>query len=349
VDFKGQELHNPVWMADGRSLLVVEGDSSSNGGVTRIPLDAPARAQRLGGLEHVKRLALSRDGTKLVFSRGGDDSEIWRFDLRDPSKSGRLASSTLWDGDAQYSPDGRRIAFASNRNGGRELWVSDADGGNAQPVTHFDGPVPGTPRWSPDGRQIAFDGRPGGNSDIFVVSADGGLIRQLTKTPGADARPAWSADGQAIYFSSDRSGRPEIWRMGLDGQNPAQVTRDGGAAVLASPERPYVFYKRFGSNTPVYRIREDGTGDEPFSEPTFAFLPFAVTTSGLWYVGLPTPARARFAVRVMRLSDRKAADVAHFDWPPGGLAISVSPDERYVLVTRQDTSGTDLRLVNGFR
>jgi Tol biopolymer transport system component len=349
VGYKGQELHYPVWTADGRSLLVVEGDSSSNGGVTRIPLDAPDRAQRLGGLEHVKRLTLSHDGTKLVFARGGDDSEIWRFDLRNPSASGPLASSTLWDGDGQYSPDGRRLAFTSNRSGGRELWVGDADGSNAQPITRFNGPVAGTPRWSPDSRQIAFDGRPGGNSDIFVVSADGGPMRQLTKTPGEDARPAWAADGQSIYFSSDRGGRFEIWRMDVNGDNPVQVTRNGAAAVLASPERPYLFYKRFGGGTPVYRVREDGSEDEPYSEPSFAFLPFAVTRSGLWFIGDATTPAADWAVRVQRFADRKAAEMALFSWEPSGLAISVSPDERHVLVTRPDTTGTDLRLVSGFR
>ena len=347
VAYKGQELHSPVWTADGRSLLVIEGDTSSNGGVTRIPLDAPARARRLGGLEHVKTLALSHDGTTLVFSRGGDNSDIWRLDLADPSKSGPLASSTLWDGDAQYSPDGRRLVFASNRNGGRELWVSDADGNNALPITHFNGPVPGTPRWSPDGRRIVFDGRPDGNSDIFIVSVDGGPVRQLTKTPGEDARPAWGPDGQTIYFASDRTGRAEIWRMGVDGANPVQVTRDGGSAVLAAPDGQHVFYKRLGG--PVRRIRLDGTGDEAVSEPSFASLSFALTASGLWFVTTPTATSLEWTLRVKRFADGQTSDAVHFSWMPSGLALSVSADERSALLTRIDTSGTDLWVVNDFR
>jgi Tol biopolymer transport system component len=348
VAYTGQSLHSPIWTADGRSLLAIEGDPSSNGGITRIPLDAPARAERLVGLQHAKSLALSRDGTKLAFSRGGNDSDIWRFDLRDPSKSGRFAASTLWDGDPAYSPDGRRVAFASNRNGGHELWVADADGDNAVPITHFNGPIAGTPRWSLDGKLIAFDGRPGGNSDVFVVPSGGGAVRQLTSTPGEDARPAWSTDGRSIYFCSDRSGRPEIWRMDADGSHPARITHNGGLAVLAAPDGNGLFYKREGDG-PIYRIRDDGTGDEPLtSERTYAFLPFAVTSSGLWFVS-PPGAHPEWEIRVMRFADHKTTTAARFRWPADGLGISVSPDEHYVLVTKMDTNGTDLLLVSGFR
>jgi Tol biopolymer transport system component len=348
LDHKGQESHNPIWTADGGSLLVIEGDSSSNGGVTRIPIGAPDRAQRLAGLERAKTLTISRDGTRLAFARGGDNVDIWRFDLRDASQSGRLAPSTLWDGDAQYSPDGTRLVFASNRSGPRELWVGDADGNNAQPITRFNGPVPGTPRWSPDGQQIAFDGRPDGHSDIFIVSAGGGPVRRVTERPGEDARPAWSADGRSIYFSSDRSGRPEIWRMNADGSNPSQITTSGALAVLAAPDGETLFYKR--ASGPVHRIRTDGTHDEPANpEPAFAFLPFALTRSALWFVTAPTPTRPEFAVRMMRFADGTTSDAARFDWIPSGLALSVSPDERFALFTRLDTTGTDLLIVNDFK
>ncbi|HEX5497912.1 MAG TPA: LpqB family beta-propeller domain-containing protein, partial [Thermomicrobiales bacterium] len=220
--YRGQELHHPLWTADGKDLLAIEGSSSSNGGVTRIPIAAPAEAERLAGLDHATTMALSRDGTKLIVSRGGNNSNVWRVDLHDPAKSGAFAPSTLWDGDGAYSPDGRHVVFSSNRGGPRELWVADANGDNAVPVTSFDGPISGTPRWSPDGRAIAFDSRPDGNSDIFVVPAGGGAVRQLTHAPGEDARPAWAADGRFVYFCSDRSGRNEIWRMSADGTDPVQ-------------------------------------------------------------------------------------------------------------------------------
>ena len=139
--YNGQEAYSPTWTPDGRNLLVIDGSSSSNGGIARVPVDAPGAAVHLGGLDHARTIALSRDGTKLIFSRGADNSDIWRLDVHDSAKSGRLAPSTLWDGGAEYSPDGQRIAFSSNRGGARELWVANANGDNAQPVTSFNGPI----------------------------------------------------------------------------------------------------------------------------------------------------------------------------------------------------------------
>ena len=347
--YNGQEAHTPLWTADGRSLLVIDGSSTSNGGVARIPVDAPGTAVHLGGLEHATSIALSRDGNKLIFTRGGDNSDIWRVDVHDPAKSVRVAASTLWDGNAEYSPDGQRIAFSSNRGGARELWVANANGDDAQAVTSFNGPIVGMPGWSPDGRQLVFDARPDGNADIFVVSADGGQMRQLTKRPGEDARPAWSADGRSIYFSSDRGGANEIWRMPAEGGEAVQITRHGGMAVIASADGQRLYY-RPNDKGATFAINPDGTGEvEVGAAGAYATLTYAATRSGLWFVGLPDSAHPYWTLQLRRFSDGKTIEIAKLDDRPDGLPLSVSPDERYVLLTRRDSSGSDLQLVNNFR
>ena len=68
----------------------------------------------------------------------------------------KLISSTRVDGDAQFSPDGKKIAFTSNRSGNDEIWVCDSDGSNAQQLTSLGTGNCGGPRWSPDGERIAF-------------------------------------------------------------------------------------------------------------------------------------------------------------------------------------------------
>jgi eukaryotic-like serine/threonine-protein kinase len=313
--YKGQGLRSPVWTADGKNILVVDGSPSSNGGVTRIPIDDPGQARRVTGLDRAVDLTLSRDGTKLVFSRGTDNSDLWRIDLRDPSKSGRFATSTLFDGGGEYSPDGQRVAFSSNRGGGREIWVADANGENATAVTSFNGPIAGTGRWSPDGRLIAFDSRPDGNSDIFVVAAGGGPVRQLTRTPGEDARPSWSGDGQSIFFSSDRTGRNEIWRIPSDGGDAVQVTRNGGAVVVVSHDGEHLFYKRgMEGSDPIYDIHPDGTGDALIvPERTFAVLPYTATATGIWWVSTPTQDRNYWSIRMLRFADRKIVEVTKLE------------------------------------
>ena len=317
--YKGQEAHTPIWTADGHSLLIIDGSSTSNGGVARIPVDAPDTAVHLGGLEHATSIALSRDGNKLIFTRGGDNSDIWRVDVHDPAKSARVAASTLWDGNAEYSPDGQRIAFSSNRGGARELWVANANGDDAQAVTSFNGPIVGMPGWSPDGRQLVFDARPDGNADIFVVSADGGQMRQLTKRPGEDARPAWSADGRSIYFSSDRGGANEIWRMPAEGGEAVQITRHGGMAVIASADGQRLYY-RPNDKGATFAIDPDGTGEVGGRRGRrVRDAHIRRDPVGAVVVGLPDSAHPYRALQLRRFNDGKTVEIAKFDdqarWP----------------------------------
>ena len=179
-----EELGSPVWTADMKELLVIVG--SGNSGVARVRIDGTRDPERIAGLSQAADVTLSRDGTKLAFPRGGGDDDLWRIDLKHPEQSGVIARSTFTDSHGAYSGDGRQIAFGSNRTGSHEIWVADAAGQNARPLTTFGGPVPGSPAWSPDDKQIAqiaFDGTPHGNPDIFVVPSIGGRTRRLTTWP----------------------------------------------------------------------------------------------------------------------------------------------------------------------
>ncbi len=116
-----------------------------------------------------------------------------------------LATSTRVEASARFSPDGRRIAFASYRSGDQELWIAERDGSGLRQLTSLNAPQLVVSGWSPDGAQIVFDAAIGGNSDIYVVSADGGPVRRLTTEASIDGVPSWSRDGRWIYFSSTRA------------------------------------------------------------------------------------------------------------------------------------------------
>jgi serine/threonine protein kinase/Tol biopolymer transport system component len=347
VPLKGDNLRSPVWTADGSELLLLAGSPSSNGGVARARVVDGAGGM-IGGLQGVTALALSANGRQLAIARGGADTDIWRVDVHAPAHSGRYAPSTLWEGGAAYSPDGRRVAFSSNRGGAREIWVADPRGDDARQLTTFGGPLAGSVRWSPDSREIVFDGRPSGNSDVFVVPAAGGPLRQLTNTAGEDARPAWSHDGAWIYFSSDRSGRSEIWRMKTDGGAPEQITRSGGTVAVTATDGSVIYYKRDTSTGPIYRIRPDGTDDTVVVATAIPWMSFTATKSGLWFFELKPPAPGRWWLR-RRSADGTITDMAPLEFAPDFLTISVAPDDRYALVNKPDLRGADLALVTEFR
>src|SRR6516225_7279261 len=146
----------------------------------------------------------------------------------------KLIASTEFDGSQQFSPDGKRIVFASSRSGSVEIWVCDSDGSNPWQLTFVGGRGAGTPRWSPDSRQVAFDAGPEGNGDIFVVSVEGGRPRRLTTDASNDVVPSWSRDGKWVYFASDRTGAWQTWKMPAEGGQAVQVTKHGGFTAFES-------------------------------------------------------------------------------------------------------------------
>lgn len=89
------------------------------------------------------------------------------------------------------SPDGRKIAFASDRDGNPEIYVIDVDGGNLRRLTD-DPAIDEYPTWSPDGQWIAFHSNRDGDFDIYIMRPDGSDLRRLTDDPADDMQPAWS-------------------------------------------------------------------------------------------------------------------------------------------------------------
>jgi Tol biopolymer transport system component len=347
LPYGGRETSQPVWSADGQSLLLIEGAPSSNGGVVRASIDGSRPPQVITGLEHAASIALAPAAERLAIHRPGIDVDIWRLDLANPAQHGRLAPSTMWEEGADYSPDGTQLAFSSNRSGAREIWVADLSGERARQLTRFGGPVPGWARWSPDGTQIVFDGRPAGDSEIFVVAADGGEPRQITSNPAEDARPTWGPDA-SIYFASNRTGRTEIWRMSADGGNPVQITRDGGNTVEVSPDGAWIYYQGPSAPRIIHRIRPDGSDHAVVVAEDVRVGMFRPTAQGLWFLNNPAPGQATTALRLLG-ADGTIRDVLPVDFVPISVGLSVAPDGRSVLVTRNDRNGSDLLVVKGFR
>ena len=124
-----------------------------------------------------------------------------------------------WD-DAcpSFSPDGRQLAFASNRDGPWDLYLLDLQDGSLRRVTESP-EYDSCPSFSPDGRWLAYETyQPdAGNLEIAIRSLqDDTEPIMLSDDPAADYAPTWSPEGRQVAFVSDRSGEPEIWLADLD-------------------------------------------------------------------------------------------------------------------------------------
>ena len=181
-----------AWTADGTEIIFA-GDWYE-GGLFRVNAQGGKPQPLSPGGQFGYYPSISRQGHRLVYSEQTYDTDIWRLDLS-PAPSGkppaltRLISSSRREDTPNFSPDGKRIVFSSNRSGHWEIWVCDSDGQNSVQLTSFGGPyITGTPRWSPDGESIAFDSRPRGQSDIFVINAESRVQHNLTASTYADVR-----------------------------------------------------------------------------------------------------------------------------------------------------------------
>jgi Tol biopolymer transport system component len=129
-----------------------------------------------------------------------------------------------------FSPDGKYIAFCSDRTGSFEIWVMDANGKHERQVTALR--TSSTfPDFSPDGDRLAFSSTPagGGNTDLWIVPAEGGAPTQVTDTPDAlEEDPAWSPDGTTILFvriAGDFTGG-QLWTRDVATGRESQLTFD---------------------------------------------------------------------------------------------------------------------------
>jgi Tol biopolymer transport system component len=123
---------------------------------------------------------VSSRGEKLAFSTKSFHPIIWRRDLLHPeSPPVEINPSSRAQYDAQYSPDGKRIAFASLRSGVQGVWISNQDGTDLAQISDAVQPS-GSPQWSPDGNTIAFDSLSRDRWEIYVADANGGIPKKLT-------------------------------------------------------------------------------------------------------------------------------------------------------------------------
>jgi Tol biopolymer transport system component/DNA-binding winged helix-turn-helix (wHTH) protein len=347
-------LERIAWTPDGRELVYSSGGGLTDGTLWRVSASGgtPERLPVPDG--NAASPAIASRGTRLAYAHRSFDANVWRFDLggapfrATPTKA--VLESTRYEAGPQFSPDGKRITFHSDRSGAFEIWTSDADGGNAVQLTSLGRSNTGTPRWSPDARHIAFDARTAGAADIFVIDPEGGLPQRLTTDPADDVVPSWSRDGRWIYFASMRTARWQVWKVPAAGGRAVQVTRQGGFAAFESPDGRTLYYTKGLTVEGLWRVPTSG-GDETsvmeYPKPGYWGY-WALGAKGVYFVNSDV---RPFALAFLDLATGRVVPIAALARPPvaweSGLALS--QDERSLLYLQVDQVNSDIALVENFK
>lgn len=245
--------NSPAWSPDGKktafisnrnldnALYTMNADGSNVQLVTDKVLNPGGLAWSPGG----GKIALC-GGVGITIEPNKPFGDIYLVNV-DGSELTKLTNDSGVNGSPTWSPDGKQIAFGSNRDpdGRQKIWVMNADGSNQRRLTdiHNTGNPnfysAGMPSWSPDGTKILFCGgarncHAVNCSGIFVMNADGSNEHLLTNNADKDSiylTPRWSPDGTkivtSVHVSTSRSNREMIIVMNADGSNQLNLSNRG--------------------------------------------------------------------------------------------------------------------------
>jgi Tol biopolymer transport system component/DNA-binding winged helix-turn-helix (wHTH) protein len=358
LTFDGAGVSNLAWNPNGREIVF----GRRHGGKSRlfrIPVEGGAPEWLAATGNDAQYPAFSSDGSRLAWRQNTIDTDIFRLALDSGSEKSRpfakLIFSTTLEASPRFSPDGRQIAFVSNRSGSDEIWVCDSDGENPIRLTSFRGPLAGSPNWSPDGRQIVFDCRPEGNADIYVVSADGAQPRRLTTDSAEDIVPSWSMDGRWIYFTSNRpakgqSGQLQIWKMPADGGAAIQMTLQGGFEPVESPDGRWIYFAQDRGSASIRRMPAAGGAETAildFHQKNYSRL-WTVTNEGVYFA--VAKSNTQSTIKFFSFMTGIEKTVAEIDRAliNSNSGLTVSPDRKWMLFPLYSQRGSDLMMIENF-
>jgi Tol biopolymer transport system component len=184
--------------------------------------------------------ALSPDGSQVAYF---SEKDFYFVDLYlADGKTGKVKRRILKSGvssnyetyrfinsQANWSPDGKYLAFAAKRGARDDIVIVDV--ARNKEVKRIQVKLSGvtTPAWSPDGQQLVFTGYDGGLSDLFTVKRDGSGLRRLTQDKYADLHPVWSPDGKTIAFATDRGQDTDFRTLKIGNMRIALYDLDTGS------------------------------------------------------------------------------------------------------------------------
>ena len=227
---------DPEWSPDGEQIAF-ESDRDLFSDIFLMNADGTVQTNVTNNRAFDRSPTFAPDGERIAFESGlsagvdnpTGDTEIFSVGT-DGATLQQLTNNTARDFFPDYGPDGRKIAFVSDRDFAPGVYTMNADGSKQRKTSRGSGIVFASPSWSPDGARITFMSDQEGGNDVYVIRANGSGQKRLTVNGvPTDSGPVFSPDGTKIAFQTNRDGNFEIYEMRADGSGPKNLTDDPAA------------------------------------------------------------------------------------------------------------------------
>jgi serine/threonine protein kinase len=263
---------------------------------------AQAKHSQLTDSSEIKSYpSLSPDGKSFIYTTGnGEAYDIFLQRIGGKNPTNLTANSPANDWMSSFSPDGKFIAFRSERNSSG-IYVMEETGENVRRISD----IGFHPSWSPDGKQIVVSDKSSDvstshtipNSSLWTIDVETGNKKPL-ETKGDAIQPSWSPNGKRIvYWFLDEKNQAELATIPATGGEPVVITKDEAADwnPVWSPDGKFIYFgSDRGGNMNIWRVGiDEETGEvsgEPEAVPTpsmyirhLAFSPYGKTLAYIRY------------------------------------------------------------------
>jgi Tol biopolymer transport system component/protocatechuate 3,4-dioxygenase beta subunit len=196
--------------------------------------------------------------------------DIFRLDQGSNSPINISRASDATDFSPTRSPNGEWVAFVSDRDGNKEIYVAGADGTNHRRVTYNEANDT-IPVWSPNSQYLVYESDRNGNWDLFLFDLSTGKETQLTQGSSDDVNATWSSAGGRIVFQSNRDGRWQLYALTLRDMATTRLTDQAENTIEPSysVNGSYIAFRVVNSDgkTVLHIMEEDGSDLRAISDP----------------------------------------------------------------------------------
>jgi Tol biopolymer transport system component/DNA-binding winged helix-turn-helix (wHTH) protein len=346
----GWEFGALAWTQDGDDIVY----SSTRGGLLNL-----WRVSATGGsprpVAGVSALAyhpsIPRKGHFLAYEHATRTNNIWRIRLKDKTQplgppTRLIAARGAINYRPNFSPDGKKVVFESDRLGYSDIWSCDGDGSNCTRLTSLHGTA-GTARWSPDGHHVVFEFQSSHYYEIYVVDVPGGRPRLLPTFPDSDnGAPNWSRDGKWIYFySSHEKGPIQLWKVPFDGGPPVRVTKNGGVYAIESNDGRFLYFSKLEQPGIWKMSLIDGKEEQVVGLECGQWFNWALSPYGIYFIHPITSEQGKLEYFDFHTGTR--TPIGSVEKSIFGLALA--PDGKSLLYSRNESEESDIMLVKNFQ